>query len=156
MAYYAEPDNALLDSKIMERVWPFIYAVASAGMLIGGYQSLSLGQTRQTNTDWIFVSITFVIFLLFPLGAMTHSQRSGVKAFRRPNFRRQPLGWWTDTLQPIRVSLIFTVLYCIGSTFALPHADAQGRMLFYWYLAMAIGLFFGERLVYVIFRERII
>jgi hypothetical protein len=140
----------------MERVWPFIYAAAAVGTLAGGYQSLSPEQTRQTNADWIFVSITFVTLLFFPLGAMAYSRRRGIDKYQRPNFRRQPLGWWTDTLQPIRISLIFAVLYCIGSAFALPHTDAQGWMLFCWHIAMAVGLFFGERLVYVVFRQRIV
>ncbi len=145
-----------MNKKIMERTWPIIYVAFAVGTVIGGYRSLSLEQTRQTNVDWLFVSITFVILLLFPLGAMAYGRRRGVETYRRPNFRRQPLGWWTDTLQPIRISLIFAMCFCIGSVFALPHAGPQGWMLFYWHVAIVVGLFFGERLVYLVFRERIV
>jgi hypothetical protein len=145
-----------MNKKIMKHIWPFIYAASAVGTVLGGYQSLSSKQTAQTNVDWIFVSITFVTLLFLPLGAMAYSRRRGVETYRRPNFRRQPLGWWTDTLQPIRISLILALFLCIGSSFALPHTDPQGWMLFYWHVAMVVGLFFGERLVYLVFRERIV
>ena len=94
----------------MRKIWPFIYLVGAVFHVIGGYRSLSPEQTAQTNADWIFVSITFVMTSLFPLGVMAYSRRRGVEIFRKPSLDRAPLGWWTDTLQPIRVSWAIAAL----------------------------------------------
>jgi hypothetical protein len=140
----------------MERVWPIIYAALGIGALIKGYLSLSPAQTQRTNADWLFVTITLILSTLSPLGMMAYSRARGNGTYRRPTFHRHPFGWWSDTLQPIRVSLIFAVLYCTGSAWALPHTDAQGKILFYWHLAIAVGMFLGERFVYRVFKERIV
>jgi hypothetical protein len=66
-----------------------------------------------------------------------------------------PFGWWRDTLQPLRMSVIGAALYFIGSCFALPHTDRRGIMIFWFYAALALGLFIGERIVYAVYLERI-
>ena len=43
----------------------------------------------------------------------------------------------------------------VGALFALPSTDEKGRMIFFFLVAMATGLFVGERLVYAIYRKRI-
>ena len=136
-------------------LWLTIYSIAAILTLWGGYRSLDPAQTARTNADWIFVSITFVLTCLFPLGAMAYSRSIGVQEFRRPSLDRHPFGWWHDTLQPLRASLVAAVLYLVGACFALPHTDARGVMILWFYAASALGLLMGERLVYVIFRTRI-
>jgi hypothetical protein len=139
----------------MRRFWPPIYCVGAALSVVGGYQSLASDKTTNTNAEWIFVTICFVLMCLLPLGAMAYSRRIGVETFRRPSLDRQPFGWWRDTLQPLRVSLVGTGLFFIGACLALPHTDHRGVMLVWFYVAVVFGLFFGERLVYYIYRERI-
>jgi hypothetical protein len=139
----------------MRRLWPFIYVLSSLLIPWGGYCSLDPAKTANTNADWVFVSIVFVMTCLFPLGAMAYSRRIGVQQFRRPSFDRSPFGWWRDTLQPLRLSVIGATLSFLGACFALPHADNRGVMIFWSAAACAIGLFIGERLVYVVFRQRI-
>jgi|ERR1051325_299340 hypothetical protein len=137
------------------RVWLSIYIIGAVFTLWGGYKSLAPEQTAKTNSDWVFVSITFVLTCLFPLGAIAYSRLIGVQQFRPPSFDRHPLGWWRDTLQPLRVSVVGAVLYFIGACIALPHTDQRGVMLFWFYAALAVGLLIGERLVYIVYRERI-
>lgn len=140
----------------MLQVWPFIYLASAILCVIGGYGSIAPERAAGTNADWIFVTITFISTGLFPLGAMAYSCRRGVEIFRRPSLDRQPLGWWRDTLQPLRVTLVFMALYWTGSCFALPKADHRGVMLFWFYSAFAGGLFIGERIVYRIYAKRIV
>jgi hypothetical protein len=139
----------------MRRLWPPIYVALFVLTAVGGYESLAPQKTANTNSDWIFVSITFVLTCLFPLGAMSYSRGIGVQQFRRPSLDRHPFGWWRDTLQPLRISVIGAGLYLIGSCFALPHTDHRGVMIFWFYAALTLGLFLGERIVYAVYRERI-
>jgi hypothetical protein len=139
----------------MRRLWMFIYAIGAIFAVVGGYQGLAPARTANIDADWIFVVICFVLMCLFPLGAMAFSRLNGVETFRRPSLDRQPLGWWRDTLQPLRVSLVGVALVFLGACVALPHADHRGVMLFWVNAAVAVGLFIGERLVYIIYRRRI-
>src|SRR4030095_14021623 len=101
----------------------FIYAIGAIFAVFAGYQGLAPARTASTNADWTFVFICFVLTCLFPLGAMAFSRRKRGETFRRPSLDRQPLGWWRDPLQPLRVSLVVTALFFFGACFALPHAD---------------------------------
>ena len=137
-------------------IWPSIYIVGAVLAVIGGYESLAPARTAHTDSDWIFVSISFVLTCLFPLGAMSYSRGIGVREFRRPSLDRHPLGWWRDTLQPLRVSVIGSALSLLGACFALPRADQRGIMIFCFYVALTVGIFIGERLVYHVYRAQIV
>ena len=141
---------------IMRKIWTFIYLAGAILCVIGGYGSLAPARTAETNADWIFVTITFVTTSLFPLGAMFYSRRRGVETFRKPSLDRPPHGWWSDTLQPIRVSWAAMASYWLGSCFALPQTDHKGVMLFWFYTAMVSGLFIGERIVYRVYGKRVV
>ena len=138
----------------MSKVWKFIYLAGAVLSVYGGFSSLSPELTVQTNSDWIFVAITFVTASLFPLGAMAYSRRRGIETFLKPSLDRAPLGWWTDTLQPIRVSWVYMALFWLGSCFALPKTIHKGDMLFWFYTAIVSGLFIGERIVYIVYGKR--
>ena len=139
----------------MHRIWPFIYLAGAILCVIGGYGSLAPAQTAGTNADWIFITITLVSTSLFPLGAMAFSRLRGVETFRRPSLVRHPLGWWSDTLQPLRVTLASMACYLVGASFALPHTDHKGVMLFLFYAAFVVGIFIGERIVYRVYAKRV-
>jgi len=136
----------------MRKAWKFIYLAGAVLCIFGGYNSLSPARTAGTNADWVFVTIAFVATSIFPLAAMAYSRRRWkVEVYRRPSLDRHPIGWWRDTLQPIRVSLVAMALYWIGSCAALPKYDHKGVMLFWFYTATVIGLFVGERIVYTVY-----
>jgi len=140
----------------MKKAWPTIYAALIPVIIVLGYTSLSPERTARTNVDWILISITFVALLFFPLGAVAYGfSHSKKETLRRPTWDRPPLGWWTDTLQSLRVTLAYMVLFTIGGTFALADADEKGRMLFFLFVAMSAGLFIGERLVYAFYGKKI-
>lgn len=140
----------------MKNVWRIIYF----GLLItapyAGFTSLRPEQTAKTNPDWVFISISFVCTLLFPLMALGFSRVHGIKQFMRPTFGRNFLRWWSDPLQPLRFCVYASILTAAGASLAVPTADAIGKLTFYWYLALAAGLILGERIAYHIFRERIV
>jgi hypothetical protein len=142
--------------KITHRIWPFIYLTGAILSVIGGYRSLAPERVAGTNADWIFVTITLITTFLFPFGAMAYSRSRGVDTFRRPSWIRQPLGWWSDTLQSLRVTIVCMALYLVGASFALPHTDHKGVMLFWFYAAFCIGMFIGERIVYRVYAKRIV
>ena len=140
----------------MKKIWPVIYVVLVPLALISGYRELSPEATAGTNADWIFITITFVAMSLFPLGAVAYGFKYSKKErMQKPTLDRHPIGWWTDTLQPLRFSLVYTALMAVGALFALPSADDKGRMIFFFLVAMPAGLFVGEKLVYAIYRKRI-
>jgi hypothetical protein len=137
----------------MRKVWTFIYLAGALFCVIAGYGSLSPANTADTNADWIFISIAFVMTCVFPALAMGFSRVRGTETFRRPSLDRAPLGWWNDTLQPIRVTLVGFASLCLGSCFALPRTDHKGDMIFWFYAALASGLFIGERIVYRVYSK---
>jgi len=140
----------------MRKVWTFIYLAGAILCANAGYVSLAPANTANTNADWIFVAISFVATRFFPLGAMGCSHCRGGQTFRKPTLDRSPHGWWTDTLQPIRVSLGSMGSGWLGSCFVLPKTDQKGVMLFLFYTAMVSGLFFGEWIVYRVYVKRIV
>ena len=97
-----------------------------------------------------------MISVAAPTLAVAVARNRGVEVFRRPSLTRQPFGWGSDTLQPIRLVLIGFFCAGAGAAFALKNADAQGVMLFYWFVAMALGWFIGERIVYAWLRDRVV
>jgi hypothetical protein len=139
----------------MKYFWRICYSIFFVLMIWEGYGSLSPQRTAGSNADWYFVLASFVGTILFPLGAMFFARSRGVKIFYKPSFDRHPLGWWNDTLQPIRISLIFSVCQVLGCLPTLRYANELGFMTFYWMLALTIGLFIGERLVYLVYKSSI-
>lgn len=140
----------------MRKIWPFIYLAFAIFFVIDGYGSLSPQSTADTNADWMFVSITFVTMILLPLGAMGYSRLRGIETFRKPSLNRHPLGWWSDTLQSIRITWIFLASLWLGSCFALPKTGYKGIMLFWFYSALVSGLFIGERIIYRVYAKRVV
>ena len=139
----------------MQRFWKSFYVVSFCGCLVGGYRNVLPEQAKGTNADWILTSVAFLAASIMPLAFMAYSRRRGTTVYRRPTFDRWPLGWWSDTLQPLRVSLIASVLTGIGAAVALPQVDHKGVMLFFTYAAFAAGLGLGERFVYWVYADRI-
>jgi hypothetical protein len=138
------------------KIWPVIYLLLIPLVIFSGYRELRPEETARTNADWIFVTITFVGGSVFPLCAVAYSfNYSKKKILQKPSWDRHPLGWWTDTLQSLRISLVYSALFAFGALLALPGADEKGRMIFFWLVAMAAGLFVGERLVYAVYRKKI-
>jgi hypothetical protein len=139
----------------MPRLWKFVYVAGGIFSILCGYMSLDFAHAAQMSADWILVTVAFVGTCLFPLGAMAYSRHIGVESFRRPSLDRPPIGWWRDTLQPLRVSLVGMALYFVGACFSLPKTDGGGLMIFWSSAAVTVGMFVGERLVYRIHAKRI-
>jgi len=140
----------------MRHIWPVLYFVGLTSAAYSGYCGLQPHNTAKTNADWIFVTVSFVISVAAPTLAVAVARNRGVEVFRRPSLTRQPFGWWSDTLQPIRLVLIGFLCAGAGAAFALKNTDGQGVMLFYWFVAMALGWFIGERVAYAWLRDRVV
>jgi hypothetical protein len=141
---------------VMRRIWPVVYFLGAISAVYTGYCELLPETTAKTNADWIFVSVSFVISTAAPSLSIAFARSRGVERFRRPSLTRQPFAWWSDTLQPIRLVVIGLLCSVVGAAFALKETDAQGVMLFYWFLGMAMGWLIGERIVYAWLRDRVI
>jgi len=140
----------------MKRIWPIIYGVLIPIMIFSGYQDLQIEVTEKTNADWIFIGAAFVLTALAPIGLVAYGfLYSKKESMRKPTWDRHPIGWWTDTLQPLRVTLLLTALYTLGAAMALPNAGKKGVMIFIFYSASTAGLFIGERLAYLVYRRKI-
>jgi hypothetical protein len=140
-----------LVSTLCKKLWPIIYGAISVLFVIIGYSSLAPAHTANTNADWIFVAITFVATSLFPAISLTISRKRGFENFERPSFSRPPRG----PLQSIRLYLVCSVFFAIGSAVALPKTDHKGVMLFWFHAALAAGFIIGERLACWIYAKRI-
>ena len=149
-------DFLSLNRSVMRHIWPVLYFVGLASAAYSGYSQLQPHNTAKTNGDWIFVAVSFVISVAAPILAVAVARNRGVEVFRRPSLTRQPFGWWSDTLQPIRLVLIGFLCAGAGAAFALKNTDPQGVMLFYWFAAMALGWFIGERIAYAWLRDRVV
>ena len=140
----------------MKNIWRIIYIIFIPIAVYSGYSQMSPAAVAETNADWVFVAVTFIGCVIFSVGAVafgfTYSKKEKMPI---PTWNRHPFGWWSDTLQPLRISLICSVLYVMGAAVALPNSDYRGRMIFFFLAAMASGLFVGERVVYVIYRKKI-
>jgi hypothetical protein len=141
---------------MMRRIWPIIYFVGAISAVYTGYSELQPNNTAKTNADWIFVTVSFVTMLALPMLSVAFARHRGVEEFRRPSFTRSPLGWWSDTLQPIRLTLIGLLCSASGAAVALPNTNAQGVMLFWWLLSMSLGLLVGARIAYAWLGDRVI
>lgn len=139
------------------KIWPIIYSVLFAVALVGSHKVTWPDPQTPTNADWIFVSISFfTIWGFCPLAVAFGFAHSKKEFFEKPSWTRQPLRWWSDTLQPIRVSLVFSLATVLGAATGLSRADEQGLMIFVWHLSILLGLFLGERTTYWIYRKKII
>lgn len=135
-----------------QKLWFVIYIIGGVFCLFGGFTGLSAEATENTNPDWIFISIGFIGTLLFPSGSLLFSK---LERFQRPTFSRSFIKWSSDPLQSIRFVVISTALYATGAIIAIPNADTTGKLMGYFYIAIALGIFLGERLAYILFRKRI-
>ena len=139
----------------MKRIWPFVYAVSAPLCVYGGF----LGPRRELNASdagWMMIAIVFVMFSIMPLGlfgyAILHSKKS---AMPRPSFDRHPFGWWSDVLQPLRVSVLCAVLKTFGVLMAFGAGRGQSEMTVWMWVALSAGIVIGERLVYRVYKARI-
>lgn len=132
----------------MNLLWPILYAIGAAGAFYRGYLVVKNPGGTNTNADWFFITASSIVTFFLPIIWVSLARRRGVRTFRKPSIDRPPFGWWTDTLQPIRVTLIGLACNAIGSVTAISAATDKTRMLIWWFLAMTTSLFIGERVVY--------
>jgi hypothetical protein len=111
---------------LMRRFWTIVNVAVVASALYGGFNIVQPQHRLSTNVDWTFVVISFVVMAIFPWGAMIYSRSTGVTEWKRPSFDRNPLRWWTDPLQPLRISVCGACAYALGAVAALPRTDKQG------------------------------
>ena len=138
------------------KIWPIIYILLIPFTIFTGFHSLRPEDTAGTNPDWVLVIVTFIACSFFPLAAVAFGLNYTKKdSIQKPTWDRHPIGWWTDTLQSLRFTLVYLSLYALGAVFAFQRADENGRMMFFFILSMPVGLFLGERLVYAIYRNKI-
>jgi hypothetical protein len=128
----------------MKRLWQCIYLLLTAAAFFAGTGVFgkSFGQT---NVDWVFVSLSFLICTAFPKMAISYARNRQPNPLPSPSLSRGFVGgWWTD---PGQCLLLTTLMLCgsfLGSLLSLPRADQQGIMLIWWQGAMAIGLVIGS------------
>lgn len=140
----------------MAKLWPWIYAVLMPLCGYGGYRMVRDAGEMPSGVNPAAVAVAFVASTIAPLLLVAYGfSYSRKDKMRRPSWDRHPFGWWTDTFQPLRVSMVFCLAYAAGAALALTAAVEKGRMSFFLLAAIATGIFIGERLVYVIYRRRI-
>ncbi len=139
----------------MKRIWPFVYAVCAPLCVYGGF----LGGRHELDASeagWLAIALGFVMFSITPLGlfgyGILHSKKA---AMQRPSFDRHPFGWWSDVLQPLRVSVLASVLKTVGMLIAFGAGRGQSQMTVWMWVALSAGIVIGEQLVYRVYKARI-
>lgn len=136
-------------------MWQVIY-LAVLGLSMAAGAGFFAQTASRTNVDWIFVFITLVTSLALPSIALRQTRSRTTIPFRRPSFKRGfEGGWRTDPLQCLRVTILVAGGYAVGASLSLPHASAQGIMMFWFQLALFLGLALGERVAYGLFRRHV-
>ena len=140
----------------MKRTWKYIYLCWGILCLIGGYREITSKRTPDFEMSWSFIVLIFLFFSISPLANIKICRLFGVElAFRRPSLDRPPLDRGKDPLQTYRVFLVSSLLISLGAGFAAPKADHDGMMTFFLTAAMCLGLFVGERLIYLVHAKEI-
>jgi hypothetical protein len=128
----------------MKRIWPYIYSALFAVAFLSGLSTSGATQGH-TNVDWIFVVVSFLIWLFFPSWAVGSARSRTTNRLPLASFLRGFKGGWrVDPLQCQRVTTLSLGGMFFGSLFTLPHATPQGIMIMWWYAAMALGSSVGE------------
>jgi hypothetical protein len=137
----------------MKQLWPIFYTAGSVLFFCAGCVGPDDGSSI---IDWVIISVAFLTMSVAPLGlfafGVNHSKK---RRMPRPSMDRHCFGWWTDTLQPLRVSVLGTALYTLGAVVAQGQPEGQAGMQIYLLVATTIGMAIGERLVYFFFDNRI-
>jgi hypothetical protein len=140
----------------MKQFWPIVYVSSIPFCIYGGFAAMR-HSSNTTNIDWVLIAIVLVMMTSLPLGLFAYGiNYSKKEKMERPSLDRHCFGWWTDTLQPLRVSVLGTAFYTLGTLAAYPGAAEQARMLIFLYVATTIGITIGERLVYSIYDSKIV
>lgn len=140
----------------MQLIWPALYAALVCLSALAGAGVFGTSSSH-TNVDWVFVALSFLLCLAFPLLAVLYARSRAAQPFSRASlFRGVRGGWWTDPLQCLRVSILLLAGLLFGALFTLQNANVQSIMIAWWQAAMLLGLLIGERAVYVLFRHNIV
>jgi hypothetical protein len=136
----------------MKRLWPYIYFTLFLAVILGGLSNFGKAQGH-TNVDWIFVSISFLAFLVVPSFAVGYARSRTTTRIPAASFSRGFRGGWrVDPLQCVRVTSLLLSGMFLGSLFTLPHATPQGIMMVWWHGAMALGSTAGDLVALKTFR----
>jgi hypothetical protein len=139
----------------MKSVWPVIYLVGGLYCVYGGFVG-PLQLLSYSDIDWVAITVGFVMTLIMPLGLFAYAAHYSKKAtMQQPSFDRHPFGWWTDVLQPLRVSVLGTVLQTFGFLMAFFSGGGEPPMVIYLSVTLSTGIVLGERLVYRVYKARI-
>ena len=141
----------------MKNIWYVINIALVALGLLGGYNSLSPEELRNTNPDSILCGIILLLMPLFAIGSVGYSiRRRNHSRLARPSLSRNPLNWWHDPLQSLFISMCVAASTTIGSALRHPTIGSVGFWTLGVYACFALGLLVGQILVYRIYRENII
>jgi hypothetical protein len=138
------------------RIWRYIYLAWAALWVLGSYRMLSPDRTAPLVFGWSYIVLALLLFCIAPPAIVILKQRFGFEmTFRRPSMDRSPFGWGRDPLQVFRLYLVTAVSMSAGAGLALAHANHRGVMMFWGCAAVSVGLFLGERLIYLVYAKRI-
>jgi hypothetical protein len=136
--------------------WRYIYLVWVVACVISGYRLILPDRSAHFVFGWSYIAETFLFCCIAPLAITALRQRFGFESiFRRPSLDRSPFGKGRDLLQIFRLYWISAVSASLGAACALPKADHHGVMMFCGTVAGSMGLFVGERLIYLAHAKRI-
>jgi hypothetical protein len=140
----------------MRRFWPYLYFSLAAASFICN-TGLTAQNQGKTNVDWIFISLSFLVSLIFPTMAVSYACNRAAGHLPAPSLSRGFVGgWWTDPWQCLLLTVLLTSGWFFGSLFTLPHASDQGTMIVWWKGSIALGLISGSALAYKRYQGKVV
>lgn len=139
----------------MKRLWPYIYASSAIAIFLCN-TGLLRQNYGQTNVDWVFITISFVMMAIFPSMSISYARSRLIIDPPRPSFSRGFRGgWWTDPWQCLLLMVVWGWAWFLGSLLTLLHASQQGVMIVCWKGAIAAGLLVGSVIAQKRYRGKI-
>jgi hypothetical protein len=134
--------------ELMRRFWPYLYFSLAAVSFICN-TGLTAQNQGKTNVDWIFISLSFLVSLIFPTMAVSYARYRATGRLPAPSLSRGFVGgWWTDPWQCLLLTVLLGSSCFFGSLFTLSHASDQGTMIVWWKGSITLGLIFGSVLAH--------
>lgn len=141
----------------MKNIWYVINIALITLALPGGYNSIAFDNLPNMNPDPILCCMILLFMPLFALWSVHYSIRHWKHSrLARPSLNRNPLNWWHDPLQSLFISTCVAVSAAVGSALRYPTIGSVGFWMSAIHMCAAIGLLFGQVLVYRIYRKNII
>lgn len=138
------------------KTWTSLYVICIIYAAYCGFRYMKSIADTKTDLGLTAYLAGYLVCVIFSLLATYYClKRSGNLKLRKPSWNRNPFNWSVDVLQSLRVSLVGCGSFVIGQILNIENTSEQKLSFLYLMCAITLGLYTGERLVYLIYKNKI-